>query len=131
VKVFGATSDPADRIARVEGGHAHALAGMQALRRAGVRALELRAPLHAQSLADLPRHAELASGLGADAIFVEAALAAIGLAHLGEAAERLEALLSVCDARGLPVETATLEAGAFRFDRLPTVAPRSRPAGRA
>jgi pyruvate-formate lyase-activating enzyme len=118
LKLFAPDAASADAIARVDGAHAQALEGARTLRRAGLSVLELRAPLHARNLEALPRYVDRAEG--ADALFVEVALDAVGLAHLRAAADALEALLERCDAHGLPVETAPLEAGPRRFDRLPT-----------
>jgi pyruvate-formate lyase-activating enzyme len=120
VKLFAPDPTDADAIARVEGAHAQALEGLRALRASGLAILEVRAPLHARNLEALPRYAERARAMDADSLFVEVALDAVGLERLEAAADALEQLIESCDASGLPVETAPLEVGTRRFDRLPT-----------
>lgn len=120
VKLFAPEAGPADAICRVQGAHEQTLSGLRALRSAGVEVLEVRAPVHALTLGSLPRYVMLAENVGADSLFVEVALDALGLERAAEAAGAIEALLAECDARGLPVESAPLESGTRRFDRLPT-----------
>lgn len=119
VKIFAPDAERADAIARADGAHAQAIAGARLIARAGVL-LEVRAPLHASTIADLPTYAALARELGARSVFVECAIDALGLENLERAALAVRDLCAACDALGLAIETAPLEAGALRFDRLPT-----------
>ncbi|MBI2392097.1 MAG: radical SAM protein [Deltaproteobacteria bacterium] len=118
VKMFGADASTADAIARDAGAHAQALAGMRNLRAAGVRSLEVRAPLHAQNLATLETLPEVARRAGATHLRVEAALDAVGLANLEAAARAVEALSSACARVGLSLESSPLAAGTSLFDRV-------------
>lgn len=120
VKVFAPHPESADAIARVAGAHAQACASFSALSAAQIAGRELRAPLHALNLASFEDYAELARRVGATQIRVEAALDAIALPRLEEAAEALERLATRCGALGVPLEVSTLEAGTGRFDWVPS-----------
>jgi pyruvate-formate lyase-activating enzyme len=125
IKLFGPTAAIADAIARVPGAHGQALAGCRTLVAAGV-AVELRAPLHAAALADpaaLAVYADLARDLGATQLRIDAALDAIGLAHLDEAVAAIEVIAARCADLGLPLEVSPLSAGATLHDRLPARPP--------
>src|SRR5262249_50482836 len=101
VKIFAADPQIADAIAREDGAHDQALAGLRELAAVGVVTFELRIPLHALALATLPAQAELAARVRAAGIRVEASLDAIGLENLGQAAERLGQLEARCAALGV------------------------------
>lgn len=124
IKVFAPEEGAADRISRDEKGFSQACAAFGVLRKAGIGAIELRAPIHAENLAMFGRYAELGKRLGADAVRVECALDAVGLDHLTEAAEALDSLALACERNGVALEVSPLEAGTRLFDRLP------RPTGR-
>lgn len=119
IKLFAAEAATADAIARVDGAHAQALAGCRALHRLGL-ALEVRAPADAANLATLPALAEVARAVGADQLRVEAAIDAVGLGQLAEAAAAIDRLLARCAALGLPAEVSPLDAGTTLCDWLPT-----------
>ncbi len=130
VKVFAAPADVADAIGGAPGGHAQALDGIVHLGAAGIGALELRAPLYADNLATFERIAEVAATATIQQIRIEAALDAIGLDRLGDAARAVERLSARCRRDGLALDASPLSAAARRFDALPLLAHLPHPAAR-
>ncbi|MCB9574411.1 MAG: hypothetical protein H6709_20205 [Kofleriaceae bacterium] len=108
-------------------------AAPRALRRAGIAALELRAPLDAGNLAGYAGYAALAGALDVDQLRVEAALDAVSLDALGDgrAVAALDALLAACRAAGVAVEAAPLTAGTSLHHWLPAPRPRRGAGGAA
>jgi pyruvate-formate lyase-activating enzyme len=119
VKLFAPHAEAADAIARVPGGFDQACAGLEALGRAGLEALEIRAPLHRDNLSILPAYAALARSVGAHQVRVEAELDAVGLPRLAEAAAAVEALVAEATALGVALDASPLSAGTRLFGRLP------------
>lgn len=122
VKVFAADRATADAIARDLGAHEQALAGLAGLVGAAA-SVEIRAPLHADNLADFASYADLAVRANVRQIRVEASLDAIGLARLGEAAAAVGRLALRCAVLGVALDASPLEAGPRAFDSIPTVGP--------
>lgn len=100
IALFAPDAATADRISRVDGAHAQALAGCRALR--GRVALEVRAPMNA-AIADASAYAPIARALGAQ-LRVDLAIDAIGLDALSQARVALAALAARCAADGVPLE---------------------------
>ncbi len=118
VKVFAPTAELADRICRVEGAHAQAMAGIEKLVKVGVR-MEMRVPLHASALDTLADFAELASSHRVGTIRVEVALDSLGLRNLARAETSLEQLEAACRERGVRLAVSPLPCGMRGFDRMP------------
>jgi MoaA/NifB/PqqE/SkfB family radical SAM enzyme len=119
VKLFATDETVADAITRSPGAHAQALGGIRALAKLGLRAVEVRAPAHAQNLAGFARYADVTHALGARQVRVEVALDAVGVDHLRDAARAIEALAARCNERGVALVAAPLTAGTTAFDRVP------------
>jgi pyruvate-formate lyase-activating enzyme len=119
VKIFAVSAQIADDVARERGAHAQALAGLTSLQRAGIGALELRAPLHRSNLDEYDRFADLAEATGVHRIRVECALDAVGLAHVARAAAAVEGLRARCARHGVAVVASPLRAGTRLFDSVP------------
>lgn len=118
VKLFAPEAGAADRIAGASGAFAEASDGVRQLRAKGV-AVELRAPLHSDNLADYERFADLALSLGAPRLRSEAALEAVGLERLASAVEAVLRLERACRERGVSLDASPLEAGASWFEPVP------------
>lgn len=127
VKLFATDAGVADAITRSPGAHAQSLGGVRALVKLGLRAVEVRAPVYAASLAEFARYADVTRSLGASQVRVEVALDAVGLARLSDAARAIEALAARCAELGVRLMTAPLTAGTAAFERLPVgvVTPRA------
>lgn len=123
VKLFAPGAERADAIARVEGAHAQALSGLRALATAGLRALEIRVPLHRDNLDTLTAYAQLAARAGVRQLRVEAALDAIGLDDLAAAATAIRTLAAACARAGVALDASPLESATRHFARIPS-APR-------
>jgi MoaA/NifB/PqqE/SkfB family radical SAM enzyme len=119
IKIFAPDPATADAIARVEGGFEQAVQGFAALAAAGVEGRELRAPLHARNLERFEDFAELARRLGATQLRIEAALDAVTLDRLDEAAQAVEGLAERCRVLQMPLEVSTLESGTGMFEWVP------------
>jgi pyruvate-formate lyase-activating enzyme len=119
VKLFGADAKTADAISRDPGGFTQALAGMRNLRAAGVRAVEVRVPLHARNMQQIERYPELVRANGGAQLRVEVALDAIGLDRLHEAAEAVSRIATACARADLPLEASPLRIGLRLFDWMP------------
>jgi pyruvate-formate lyase-activating enzyme len=118
VKLFAPEKHAADRVARAPGAFAEALRGVRHLRALGLPRLELRAPLHHENLERFEDYAALARAEGVAQIRVEAALDAVGLASLEEAARALDRLAAACAREAIALEVSPLGAGA-RFAHAP------------
>jgi hypothetical protein len=125
VKVFGAGASIGDAVASAQGAHAQSLAGVAALRAAGVAALELRAMVYGVALPGLAGLADMARSAGVSQLRVEAALDAVGLARSAEAAEAIGALSRRCAELDVALEASPLGVGTAAFDRVPATAPHS------
>ena len=121
VKLFGATPETAAAITRDADGHAQALAGLTEIARLGV-AREIRLGLHRLVLKEIEGVAEIAARHRVPAIRVEAALDAVGLAHMNEACDALGRLRERCLALGVGLSASRLEAGTRGFDEVPALA---------
>jgi pyruvate-formate lyase-activating enzyme len=119
VKVFAPVAGTADAITESDGAHEQALAGVRALRAAGMADVELRAPLHGSALAEAEGWASLAASLGVRQIRLEAALDAVGLDRLGDAAEAVTRLAAACAREGVALDASPIEAGTRLFDWYP------------
>lgn len=119
VKVFAASADEADAIARVQGAFDQSLAGIDNLVRGGAR-VEIRVPLHGRALPTLDGFADLARAHGVGGIRVEVALDSLGLDALAEAEAALRALADACVTAGVRLTASPLPSGMRGFDRLPT-----------
>lgn len=126
VKLFGVTEAVADAYVGVAGAQRQTLAGLRQLRGYGLE-LELRAPLHAAMLPELPRLALAARRLGISAVRVEVALDEVGLDRLFEAAAGVRRLIGVARSAGVVLHASRLERGTLAFDDCP--APERPPAG--
>jgi pyruvate-formate lyase-activating enzyme len=119
VKLFAPDAVVADAITESDGAHEQALAGVRALRAAGLADLEIRAPLHASALAEAARFAPLARAAGVRQIRVECALDAVGLDRLEEAADAVVRLAEACARAGVALEASPLSVGTRLFDWYP------------
>jgi hypothetical protein len=131
VKLFAPDAATADAIARDPGAFAQSLAGIEALRGVGVRALEVRIPLHARTVDRVLAYLPLCRALGVGAVRIEVALDALGLGRAGAAARALDALAEAAAAEGIGLFASPLRGGAARFDEVPAVPASSAPAGSA
>ena len=118
IKVFAPTASVADVISRDPGGYDQALEGIGVLRAGGLDALEVRAPLHRDNLAEYADYAALAAKLAAS-LRIDAALDAIGLDRLSEACAAVEELARRCASEGVALEVSPLEASTRHFEWLP------------
>ncbi len=119
IKLFAPDAAAADRASGVPGAHAQALDGVEALKEAGVSALELRVALSSESLASMEDFVELASMLGVARLRVEVALDALGLAHLEEACTALDRLCARSREHRLSLDASALSSATRGFERMP------------
>jgi pyruvate-formate lyase-activating enzyme len=119
IKLFAPAAASADAIARVPGAHQQALDGIVELHRAGVHAIELRAPLHRDNVGAFASFAELAGASQVDRIRIELGLDALGLTRLGDAAHAVERLKTRGFELGLHVCATPASAGTRGFETLP------------
>lgn len=119
IKIFAPEQIAADRISRDPGGFSQACAAFAVLRKLGISALELRAPLNRENMHHYALFARLARNLGADALRVECALDALGLENLKAGMDAVDSLVDVCQQFDLSLAISPLRAGSKVFDRLP------------
>lgn len=123
VKLFAPDPETADAISRDPGGHEQTKAGMRALRRAGLKGLELRIVLHGRNLGQAARWLELAAEVEADQLRIDLALDAVGVDGLEDAAATVKELATRCARERWPLEAAPLRAGMRMFEWLPLGSP--------
>jgi pyruvate-formate lyase-activating enzyme len=121
VKLFAVDGAAADAIVECAGAHEQAIAGLRALRAAGLVDVEIRAPLHASALLGTAGFAAVARAVGARQIRVECALDALGLDRLAAAADAIARLAEACAREGVLLAASPLGVGTRLFDGYPGV----------
>jgi len=120
VKLFAPDAATADAIVRVPDAHVQALSGIAELRRAGLRAFEIRAPLNEKNLASFEDYADVAAQAEIGRIRLEIGLDALGLDRLSDAADAVRRLLARAHSLGITVSASPIVAGTRAFDALPS-----------